>query len=112
MRLLVMFVVLASGVAAAPARADRDLCGRGIRPRGTPIDLDVKGADVRDVFRLLADVGRVNLVVADDVDGKVTLRLARVAWDQIACTVAAMYRLRITVRDGILIVTRAAAAPR
>lgn len=29
-----------------------------------------------------ADVGRVNLVVASDVTGTITLRLRRVAWDQ------------------------------
>jgi type IV pilus assembly protein PilQ len=58
------------------------------------------------VFRLLADVGRVNLVVNDKVEGKVTLRLKRVPWDQIACTIAAVHKLQITVQDSILMVTR------
>ena len=91
---------------AGTATADRDLCAPGTRFRGAPLDLDVKSADVRDVFRLLADVGRVNLVVNDKVDGKVTLRLKRVPWDQIACTVAAVHKLRIVVQDSILMVTR------
>jgi type II secretory pathway component HofQ len=46
------------------------------------VDLDFVGADVRDVLRLLADVGHVNLVIADDVVGKVTLRLKGVRWQR------------------------------
>lgn len=91
---------------AGTAAADRDLCAPGTRFRGAPLDLDVKAADIRDVFRLLADVGRVNLVVDDKVEGKVTLQLKRVPWDQIACTVAAVHKLRILVQDSILMVTK------
>jgi type II secretory pathway component HofQ len=49
---------------------------------GRRIDLDVKGADIHDVLRLLADVGRVSIVVADDVQGSVTVRMRQVPWDQ------------------------------
>jgi hypothetical protein len=84
-----------------------DLCGRGVRHHGAAIDLDVKGADLQDVFRLIADAGRVNVVVPDEVSGKVTLRLVRVAWDAVACAVAKLHHLTITVDDNILVVTRA-----
>jgi type IV pilus assembly protein PilQ len=97
--------VMVMGLAGSAA-ADRDLCAPGTRFRGAPVDLDLKDADIRDVFRLLADVGRVNLVVDDKVDGKVTLRLKRVPWDQIACTVAAVHKLQIMVQDSILMVTK------
>jgi type IV pilus assembly protein PilQ len=100
--LLVLGIVLA----AAPAAADRELCGRGAKYRGATLDLDVKDADIKDVFRLLADVGKVNLVVPDDVAGRVTLRLKRVPWDQVACTVAAVHKLTITVQGAILMVAR------
>jgi len=103
MRALVL--VMVSGF-AGPALADRDLCAPGTRFRGAPLDLDLKAADLRDVFRLLADVGKVNLVVNDKVEGKVTLRLERVPWDQIACTIAATNKLLITVHDSILVVTK------
>jgi type II secretory pathway component GspD/PulD (secretin) len=89
-------------------RAGRELCARAARHHGAPIDLDVKGADIRDVFRLIADAGHVNLVVSDDVSGRVTLRLARVAWDAVACVVAEAHHLTITVHDNILLVMRAA----
>jgi type IV pilus assembly protein PilQ len=45
------------------------------------IDLDVVNADIRNVLRLFADVGHVNLVLGDDVVGNVTLRLKNVPWE-------------------------------
>jgi hypothetical protein len=95
--------------AAAPAHADRALCTRGAVHRGAAVDLDVKGADLHDVFRLLADVGRVNLVIGADVRGTVTLRVHRVAWQQVACTIAALHDLSVTVNGNILLVRRRAA---
>ncbi|MFN0252027.1 MAG: hypothetical protein ACKV2T_34440 [Kofleriaceae bacterium] len=69
-------------------------------------DLDVKDADIRDVFRLLADTGKINIVVSDDVTGRVTMRLNNVPWDQILCTVAAVHKLRVTIDRSIVMVTR------
>ncbi len=101
-------VVLAALLAvSAQARADRDLCARGTPHHGAPIDLDVKAADLHDVFRLLADVAHVNLVISDDVAGKVTLALKHVAWDLAACTVARVHHLTLTVQDHILLVRSA-----
>ena len=99
-------VVLGIILAATPAAADRELCTPGTKYRGATLDLDVKDADIKDVFRLLADVGKVNLVVPDDVGGRVTLRLKRVPWDQVACTVAAVHKLTITVQGAILMIAR------
>ena len=42
-----------------------------------------------------------------DVTGKVTLRLLRVPWDAVACAVAAVHHLTITVDGNILLVMRA-----
>jgi type IV pilus assembly protein PilQ len=97
-----LIVMLLAGI----ARADRDLCPPNAKWRGATVDLDVKAADIHDVLRLLADVGKVNLVISSDVAGKVTLRLKRVPWDQIACTVAAVHKLQITVQDTILMVSK------
>ena len=49
---------------------------------GRRIDLDLKDADIHNVLRLLADVGQVNVVTADDVQGTVTIRMRNVPWDQ------------------------------
>lgn len=102
MRALVIAMLLSPAI----AHADRELCERGARYRGAVVDLDVKGADIHDVYRLLGDVGRVNIVLPDDVTGKVTLRLKRVPWDQVACTVAAVHQLAISVNGNVLLVTK------
>jgi type IV pilus assembly protein PilQ len=102
-------VVLAALVLPTQAGAEeagRDMCRRGTPHRGTPIDLDVKDADIHDVMRLLADVGNINIVVADSVQGKVTLKLKRVAWDLAACTIGAVHKLSITRNENIVLVTK------
>lgn len=108
----VLFVValLPAGARGEPRSEPprRELCGPGREHRGAPIDLDLKGAAIHDAFRLLADAGRVNLVVPDDVAGSVTLRLKHVPWDAVACAIAGMFHLRIEVYGGnILVVTPA-----
>jgi type IV pilus assembly protein PilQ len=52
------------------------------RYNGRRIDLDLKDADIHNVLRLLADVGHVNVVTADDVSGNITIRMRNVPWDQ------------------------------
>lgn len=49
---------------------------------GRRIDIDLKDADIHNVLRLLADVGQVNIVTADNVSGSVTIRMRNVPWDQ------------------------------
>jgi type II secretory pathway component HofQ len=105
---LVVVVILGAILASSSglAYAERDMCRRGTKYHGAPIDLDVKDADIHDVMRLLADVGGVNIVVADNVRGKVTLRLKRVAWDLAACTIAAVHKLHVTVQDNVVLVRK------
>jgi hypothetical protein len=77
------------------------------RYHGAPVDLDLKGADLANVFRLLADVGHVNIVVSGDVTGTITLRLKHVPWDQ-ALEVVARARDLDLEQDGNVIVVRTA----
>ncbi|MGH7815852.1 MAG: secretin N-terminal domain-containing protein, partial [Candidatus Binatia bacterium] len=49
---------------------------------GQKISLEFKDADIKNVFRLLAEVSGKNIVVTDDVNRKVTIRLIEVPWDQ------------------------------
>ncbi|HEV8245275.1 MAG TPA: type IV pilus secretin PilQ, partial [Polyangiaceae bacterium] len=49
---------------------------------GRRLDLDLKDADIHNVLRLLADVGQVNIITADDVQGTVSIRMRNVPWDQ------------------------------
>ena len=59
-----------SGATAAPAT-----------PLKT-ITLDVQGTDVRDVLRLLAETGGVNILASGEVQGTITVRLLDVPWEQ------------------------------
>lgn len=106
MRALAIALAMALlAVVPAAAEAGRDACPRDARYRGRTIDLDVKDAGLQEVFRLIATVGGVNIVVPDDVRGTVTLQLRRVPWDQVLCTVAAVKRLTVTV-DGTVYLVR------
>ncbi len=50
--------------------------------RGFPISLNLREADVVTVLHLIAQETGINLVVADDVRGKVDVHLLNVPWDQ------------------------------
>ena len=49
---------------------------------GQTVDVHLKDAPIRDLLRLIADTGRVSIVVPDTIDARVTLDLTRVPWDQ------------------------------
>lgn len=50
--------------------------------QGERIDLDFQNVEVRSVLQILAEVAEMNLVVSDNVNGNITLRLKNVPWDQ------------------------------
>lgn len=54
---------------------------------GRNISLQVKDADIRDVVNFLAEESGANIVMSDDVTGKISLKLRRVPWDQALVTV-------------------------
>lgn len=49
---------------------------------GQKLSLEFKDADIKNIFRLLAEVSGKNIVVTDDVKRKTTIRLIEVPWDQ------------------------------
>jgi type IV pilus assembly protein PilQ len=49
---------------------------------GQRISLDFKDADLANVFRIIAEVSNLNIITADDVKGRVSVRLINVPWDQ------------------------------
>ncbi|MBA3821965.1 MAG: type IV pilus secretin PilQ, partial [Deltaproteobacteria bacterium] len=70
--------VTQQSVSQVPAQGAR---GRRVY-RGATVDFDFKDAPIHDLLRIIADTGRVNVVVPDNIDSKVTVRLKRVPWDQ------------------------------
>jgi type IV pilus assembly protein PilQ len=61
--------------------------------KGQPISVDFQEADLHAVFRFLAEVSGLNIVVSDKIKGTVTLKLHRVPWDQVLDIVLANYGL-------------------
>ena len=49
---------------------------------GEPISLDLKDADIKDVFRTISQFTGLNIVIDPDVRGTVTVQLENVPWDQ------------------------------
>jgi type II secretory pathway component HofQ len=68
---------------------------------GQRISLEFKDADIVNVLRMLSEVGGENVVITDDVKGRITLRLVDVPWDEAFDVVLQMSGLRC-VRIGNL----------
>ncbi|MDD2556977.1 MAG: type IV pilus secretin PilQ [Desulfuromonas sp.] len=49
---------------------------------GEPISLVFDDADIRKVMRLIGEISDMNLIVSEEVQGKISLRLQGVPWDQ------------------------------
>jgi type IV pilus assembly protein PilQ len=49
---------------------------------GEPVSLVFDDVDVRKVMQLIAEISNKNLILSDDVKGKISLRLHDVPWDQ------------------------------
>jgi len=60
---------------------------------GTPVSVDFQEADLHSVFRLLAEVGNINIVVSDKVKGTITLKVKQIPWDQLLDVVLANHGL-------------------
>ena len=45
------------------------------------ISLDFKDAEIRNALKTIAEVAGINMVVSDEVKGRITLRLIEVPWD-------------------------------
>ncbi len=52
------------------------------RYTGHRVNIDFKDASIQEILRLLSDIGKVNIIVADNVSGSVTVRMNNVPWDQ------------------------------
>lgn len=70
-----------AGFTTAAADNGADLPKR-TRYTGRRISLEFKDIDIQNLLRLFADISHKNVVVSDDVKGKVTIALRNVPWDQ------------------------------
>lgn len=67
-----------------------------------PITLDFKEADVINVLRLLSAEGGRNIVVGEDVKGKVSVSLRNVTWEEAMDTILEARGLQRVQKDGVI----------
>ena len=65
-----------SGVAAQVGQASKT------QYTGRRVSFEFKDIDIHNLLRVIAEVSKRNIVVSDDVKGKITIRLRNVPWDQ------------------------------
>lgn len=78
------------------------------RDASLPVTLVFHEAPLSGVLQALADFRRLNLMVSDEVQGKTTLRLVGVPWEQALQAIARQHDLAVERQDGILFVQSAA----
>lgn len=66
---------------------------------GTPVTLEYKDADLRDVMLKFAEISTLNFLIDSDVSGKVTLRVTDMPWDQALDEVLRAHGLGYTLND-------------
>ncbi len=91
-----------SAVASIPGGTVEALPTQQREYSGQRISLDFKDADIQNVLRILADVSGLNIITTDDVQGKITMRLVEVPWDQALDAILKARGLDM-VRDGNII---------
>ncbi len=72
---------------------------RPFKQHNNPITIDFKGTDIQNVFRFLAEINHLNVVMGDNVKGTVTLRLKKVPWKQVLSIVLKTHQLGME-REG------------
>ncbi|MBI5746489.1 MAG: type IV pilus secretin PilQ [Nitrospirae bacterium] len=70
--------------------------------KGRKISLDFQDAEITSILRLLADVSVKNMVIAEDVKGKRTLKLLNVPWDQALDIVLKMNNLGKVEEESVI----------
>lgn len=75
------------------ARSLEEFYSVGAKFYGNPISIQVKDVDVREVINFIAEESGANIIMSDDVDGKISLKLRQVPWDQALVTILRAKRL-------------------
>lgn len=69
---------------------------------GKPISVQTKDADVRDVVNFISEESGANIVMSDDVKGRVSVKVRKVPWDQVLVSIMRTKQLGY-VRQGNVI---------
>jgi type IV pilus assembly protein PilQ len=89
-------------VRPAAGSLESSLIAGGSKYSGRKISLDLQDADLINVMRLFAEVANLNIILAPDVKGKVTVRMVNIPWDQAMDIILKMNGLGYALEDNIL----------
>ncbi len=87
---------------AAQKAAEASMLVGNRRYTGRRISLDLQDADLVNVLRLFGELANLNMILAPDVRGKVTVRLVNIPWDQAMEIILKMNGLGYAVDDNII----------
>jgi type IV pilus assembly protein PilQ len=103
MKRIPLVLLLALGLAGAPAIGHGAVSTSAHKHyTGERITLDFQDAPVRHILQLLADVSGRNIVIAEAVQGNITLKLKEVPWDQALDLVLTMHGLGMETDGNII----------
>lgn len=101
--LVVLCVALCCGADRAPARG-AESAGQAPAPRR--FSLEFRDAEIKDVLRLLGQENGINILVGDDVTGKVTVSFKEVTLNQALEAILESFGYSFSTTDGIVVVRR------
>jgi type IV pilus assembly protein PilQ len=87
---------------AAQKAAEASMLVGSRRYTGRRISLDLQDADLVNVLRLFGELANLNMILAPDVRGKVTVRLVNIPWDQALEIILKMNGLGYSIDDNII----------
>lgn len=83
--------------------ATKEITNReGDRWTGEPFSFDFKDIDIKDLFRFIADISGLNVILDPSVKGAVTLKLTDVPWDQALDLITRNQGLGYTVEGNVI----------
>lgn len=69
---------------------------------GEPFSFDFKDIDIKDLFRFIADISGLNVILDPAVKGSVTLKLTEVPWDQALDLITKNQGLGYTIEGNVI----------
>jgi len=72
------------------------------RYTGQRISIDLQDADVEHVLRLISEISGYNLILDDDISGKISLKLVDIPWDQALDLVLLQRGLGMVIKGNIM----------
>lgn len=109
MRHFILIAVLLLAGGAAMADENRDSVEQWLeahrspdqtRYYGEPIDLSLRDADLVEVLRSFAEISGINMIIQPGIQGKVTVELKGVPWDQALEQILKINNLGMEVTGG------------